>query len=74
MSDAHWDGDISVFRELEEQLLDSTIRRSPKIVADLLADEFIEFGSSGAVYNKQTVIDALSKEHLDEKSARTFGQ
>jgi hypothetical protein len=76
VSDAHWDGDFSVFRELEEQLLDYSIRRSPKIVANLLADEFIEFGSSGAVYNKQTMIDALSTEHLDEnqpvRSAHDF--
>ena len=44
MRDAHWDGDISVFRELEEQLLDSSIRRSPKIVADLLADVLSNLG------------------------------
>ncbi|WP_417021040.1 DUF4440 domain-containing protein [Candidatus Phyllobacterium onerii] len=53
--------DISKFRALEEQLLDSSVRRSVKTVASLLADEFIEFGSSGAVYNKHTVIDAPRK-------------
>lgn len=68
--------DVSKFLALEEQLLDSSVRGSVKTVASLLADEFVEFGSSGAVYNKRTVIDALSKEHLDEnqpvRSAHDF--
>jgi len=44
---------------LEEQLLQPEVRKSAKDLAILLADEFIEFGSSGRVYNKQQVISGL---------------
>jgi len=47
---------------LEESLLQPEIRRSPAEVARLLADEFVEFGSSGRVYEKQSIIDELSQE------------
>jgi len=48
--------------ELEERLLRSDVRRSPAAVGDLLADDFVEFGSSGRVSNKQEIIDALRGE------------
>jgi len=44
---------------LELSLLQPEVRRSREAVSDLLADEFIEFGSSGAVYSKQQVLEAL---------------
>ena len=34
-------------RRLEERLLQPEVRQSAEAVADLLADDFIEFGSSG---------------------------
>jgi hypothetical protein len=38
-------------RELEESLLEPDVRKS-EVLADLLADDFIEFGSSRRIYNK----------------------
>jgi hypothetical protein len=45
---------------------------SPEEIAKLLADEFIEFGSSGRVFNKHDIIEALHDEHAEGRSpART---
>jgi hypothetical protein len=52
----------SLFRELEERLLEPDFRKSAKDIMDLLADEFIEFGSSGRVFNKQQIIESLQKQ------------
>jgi hypothetical protein len=51
-----------LLRELEEQLMHPSVRASPDQVARLLADEFIEFGSSGRVYNKRQIIELLQQE------------
>ena len=63
-------------RDLEERLLHPSVRASPDEVATLLADEFIEFGSSGRIYDKQQIIRLLQAEQgeaqltLAEFSAR----
>ena len=63
-------------RDLEERLLHPSVRASPEEVARLLADEFIEFGSSGRIYDKQQTIRLLQEEEgeaqltLAEFSAR----
>ena len=54
--------DTAMFRELEERLLQPDVRSSAEEIAKLLADEFIEFGSSGRVFNKDHVIEALRDE------------
>ena len=54
--------ELALLRHLEEQLLKPEVRRSPDQVGRLLADEFIEFGSSGAVYDKRRIIEALECE------------
>ena len=46
-------------RALEERLLDPAIRGSANQVDLLLADEFVEFGSSGHIYDKPAVMEAL---------------
>jgi hypothetical protein len=51
-----------LLRELEEQLLHPELRKSGTDVAVLLADEFVEFGSSGRIYDKQQTVDALRNE------------
>jgi hypothetical protein len=51
--------EMQLIRGLEEQLLQPEVRTSPESLAALLADEFIEIGSSGRVYNKQQIIDLL---------------
>ena len=48
-------------RGLEESLLVPTIRKSTQLL-DLLADEFIEFGSSGRVYTKDDLVAVLQAE------------
>ena len=52
-------------RDLEEQLLTPAIRVDATALDRLIADEFIEFGSSGQVYEKQDVIAAaLAHPHV----------
>ena len=46
---------------LEESLLDPDIRKSTQLV-ELLADEFIEFGSSGRVYTRDDLVAVLQAE------------
>jgi hypothetical protein len=47
---------------LEEKLLTPVSRKSAEVLGGLLSDDFIEFGSSGEVYNKQQIITALQSE------------
>lgn len=46
-------------RNLEEQLLQPEVRKDPAQLAELIADDFIEYGSSGKVYRKKDIIRAL---------------
>jgi hypothetical protein len=64
--------DTAMFRELEERLLRPDVRSPAEEIAKLLADEFIEFGRSGRVFNKHHIIEALRDEHAEGLSpART---
>ena len=56
-------------KQLEEQLLDPDVRRNSALVSTLLADNFIEFGSSGRVFDKAAILEDL-KEDLKNESAR----
>jgi len=49
-------------RSLEEHLLNPTIRRDSKAVAALLADDFIEVGGSGRVFDKASILEDLKNE------------
>jgi len=50
---------------LEERLLEPAVRLDESILDDLLADDFVEFGASGGVWNKIEVIAGLRHElHL----------
>ena len=51
-----------IMYEKESSHLNQEIRRSADNMAMLLADDFIEFQSSGGVINKQQVLDALYTE------------
>lgn len=46
--------------QLEERLLQPEIRKSPHSVAQLLSEDFVEFGSSGRVYDKWAVIEQFA--------------
>lgn len=49
-------------RSLEEQLLDPAFRRDRSAVSALLADTFLEFGSSGRIFTKAQILDLLAAE------------
>ena len=46
-------------RQLEESLTRPDIRHSPESLAGLLAEDFREFGSSGRIFDRQRIIEAL---------------
>ena len=60
------------FRELEEALLDPEVRSDPAAVGRLLADDFREFGSSGAAFGRDEVIAALSSETPSRRTMTDF--
>jgi hypothetical protein len=47
-------------RALETRLLDQAVRASDTELDRLIADDFIEFGASGNVYTKASIIAALN--------------
>jgi hypothetical protein len=47
---------------LEMRLLEPLVRASPDKLAELLAADFVEFGSSGRAYDRTQIIAALSVE------------
>ena len=49
-------------RKLEELMTKPEIRRSSEELAQLLADDFREFGGSGRVFDKGQIIDALQNQ------------
>lgn len=59
-------------RSLEEELLKPQVRRSTEKLDTLLADDFVEFGSSGQTYTKQQIIAALQHELEIEISLQDF--
>ena len=61
-----------MIRKLEERLLKPSVRRSVQDVSELLADEFIEYGSSGYIFNKKQVIEGLQGEDPVEISLSDF--
>jgi hypothetical protein len=56
------DSEFEEIRHLELRLLDPKVRASPDEISRLLADDFMEFGSSGHVYDKQGIINGLQDE------------
>lgn len=59
-------------QKLEEDLLQPGIRRSPESVAAMLTDNFCEFGSSGRIFRKEEVIEALRTEAPGQISIADF--
>lgn len=60
MDDKH-----KLFYGLETELHKKEVRNNAEIVAELLADDFVEFGSSGLVYDKEMTLRDLGKEEVD---------
>lgn len=57
--------DLEEIRSLEEALHRPEIRRSREAVEDLLAEGFMEFGVSGRVYERATIIGLLAEQSDD---------
>jgi hypothetical protein len=53
---------VAHLRELEEQLLILSVRKNAGAIAALLADDFLEYGSSGRIYSKAEVLACLQDE------------
>ena len=67
--------DVSIeahLRSLEEKLLQPDVRKAATELDALLAEGFIEFGSSGRVFDKQEIIDALRSESPAHLSLTDF--
>lgn len=58
--------------ELEMELLDPEARRDVARVRELLSEDFIEFGSSGRVYEKGMLVEMISKEERAKVLIRDF--
>ncbi len=63
-----------LLRELEERLLQPNMRRSAQDIAHLLADEFLEFGSSGRIFDKQQIIENLQNEPVESLTRRSTAE
>jgi hypothetical protein len=58
--------------ELEQQLADPALRRAAYSLVDLLAEEFVEFGSSGRIYDKLQTLKALREQTPRNVSIEDF--
>ena len=59
-------------RILEEKFLVPEFRKSGFEISKLLSDDFVEFGSSGTVYNKETVLKALKEDNDSPVQIKDF--
>ena len=58
--------------ECEKKLLDPALRRMPERLASLIADDFVEFGSSGRTFDKSQVLYHLSRQLPTELAIDDF--
>jgi hypothetical protein len=57
---------------LEQTLLDPAVRRDRARVAALLAEDFLEFGSSGRVWTREAILELLATESYDPPAMEDF--
>ena len=57
---------------MEQQLLLSEFRRSRETLENILGEEFYEIGSSGRVFDRQTIIDTMINESRRELVMKEF--
>jgi hypothetical protein len=62
----------SLLIRLEKSFFDSGSRQRPESLANLLADDFVEFGKSGRKYSKSAILYALATESPAEIIATEF--
>jgi len=59
-------------KNMEKLLLTANVRKSPDILDNIIADDFIEFGSSGRVFNKKITISTLKDEKIRKLQLSDF--
>lgn len=65
---------------LEKALLDPAVRRDRARVSALLAEDFVEFGSSGRIWKRDAILDLLEAEknfvppEVEEMTCRSLGE
>ncbi|MFG6117863.1 nuclear transport factor 2 family protein [Thalassobacillus sp. B23F22_16] len=47
---------------LEKALLNSEVRKSPDRLNELIADDFVEYSSTGEIYDKENILNRLPNE------------
>jgi len=57
-----WDKTASHLRRLEESLLNPAVRRDEERLRAMLTEDFLEFGSSGRVWTRNSIIELLATE------------
>ena len=60
----------STIRELELKLMTPLIRNDASLGGALMADDFVEFGSCGSVYNKREVLAAIANKVVPPSRGR----
>jgi hypothetical protein len=55
------------FFDLETSLHKSETRKSPQAASALLADSFIEFGRSGRIWTKSSIVDSMRREEPQDQ-------
>jgi hypothetical protein len=58
--------------DCEKKLLDPVLRRNPEKLASLLADDFVEFGSSGRTYDKNQILYRLGRQLAAQLTIEEF--
>ena len=64
--------DVQELQRLEEELLRPEVRRCPEKMAALLADDFLEFGRSGRIYDKVNILETVAQQCDGQLSLSQF--
>ena len=59
-------------RRLEERLLQPNMRKAAEEVAELLAEDFMEFDSAGHIFHREQLIESLQSEPTMQRSLTNF--
>ena len=63
---------VEELKRLEEMLLRPEVRRSREKMSALLADDFIEYGRSGRIYDKAAILDTADKPFTGQLTLHGF--
>lgn len=64
--------DLEEIIKLEKKLLDSSVRKSAEELNSLLSPGFVEFGTSGRIYNRKIIVEQLADEVPSKVEALDF--